>query len=442
MNLREMVFLSLFSVANILEAENKDAKKPNDDKLLHEIINDKFKEAEIDCPFTISGCLNFTSLYVSQDVKGSNDEAESMLEGDVGLKYCGKVDECSYGFDIGVRTCSAIIKGGSPILRYSSLFLGSEKFGTLKIGYTKTAANLFSICCGDSLVGYGGADSGNLGLFYNESAGSIVDTGFMFNDGRAAKIVYLSPNISGFTFGLSFTPDSRDTALFKTLHPKPGSTEISDERANFPGMRTAYSKNIITAGVAYEFGKSDGFNAKIAAAMWIGKGKSGISDDKKVSNVRAYNIGATIGYEKFKLSLGYTDCGKSLRSQRYATADITTFDESKKYTFGDHEVGLKPGADAGKIYSIGAAYAFDKLTFSAAYFKSIVKFSDTEKSNADIVTLATEYEVNKTISLYAEYDHISTSTCARAQAYGAACKLSTTGINQANVYVIGTKINL
>ncbi|GHU16119.1 hypothetical protein FACS189472_00470 [Alphaproteobacteria bacterium] len=462
MNIREIVFLSLFSAVGVLEAancsanskepssanENAEAKKPDEDKLLHEIFNDA---AGINCPFSFDGCLNFTSLYISQNDEEKKDAHVPGLEGEINLKYCDKTAEYSYGADVKIKASSGVIKDGSPIVRDSSVFLRSENIGTLKLGYTKTAAKAFLICSGNSLVGYGGPDSGNLHLFYNESAGSIVETGFPNDDSKAAKLVYLSPNFSGFTFGLSFTPDSRTSTPFKTKHMEQGSDEISEEEANRLGSTTSYSKNIITGGLAYEFGDKDGLKAKIAAAAWFGKGKTTI-EDKKVDDVKVYNIGATVGYKDFEVSLGYTDCGKSLLSKYRATKNITTFDPDEEYKFlgmdeegepiGHREVGLKDGADAGKIYSIGASYSFDKLKVSTGYYKSFVKFSDTEKAKADIVTLAAEYTVNKTMSIYAEYDNISTDTCARAQAYRKACKKATTGKNKANVYMIGTKINL
>ncbi|GHT91412.1 hypothetical protein FACS1894122_03810 [Alphaproteobacteria bacterium] len=474
MNVKEVVLLSLFSAAGVLEAasqrdvgsdnnetrvpqvqdKNGECEKSAKDRLLGEIINDELKAEGIDSPFSLGGCLNFTSLYVSQDVKEGKDESESVLEGDIELKYCKKVAEYSFGAELMVKACSGVVKEGKPIVRTSNLFLESDKIGTIKLGYTKTAGELFSICHGKSLVGFCGPDSGNFNIFYNESAGSIVNTGFPHDDYRAAKVVYLSPDISGFTFGLSFTPDSRDVTLFKTQHKEPGKNDMSEEEANRVGMRSAYSKNIITAGMAYEFGDKEGLNAKIAAAGWFGKGKSAVITKDgmpvKVHNVRAYHIGTTIAYKDFEMSLGYTDNGKSLLSKRYADDMVATFnekefegiDEKTDFLHKHSEIGLRPGADAGKIYSIGMAYKFGKLAVSAGYFKSIVKFSDHEKAKADTVTLAAEYTVNKTMSVYAEYDNVSTNTCDRARAYRAALKESPAGKNKANIYMIGTKINL
>jgi predicted porin len=265
---------------------------------------------------------------------------------------------------------------------------------------------------------------------------------FPFNDNKALKATYTSPNISGFSFGVSFTPDSRKANPFKTLHPKSRNPEINEEKANFPGMRSAYSKNIITAGVNYEFGEAEAFNGKISLCGWIGEGKTSITG-VQVNNIGAYNIGAILGYKNLKLALGYADNGKSLRSKRHATADITLFDEARNYTFADPEVGLKSGANAGKTYSAGISYALsDKLTISIGYFESVVKFSNSEKSTADVITFASEYAFDRRASIYFEYDRIKSDGCARARAYGKACGISDIGKNKGNIFMTGIKINI
>ncbi|MDR2106989.1 MAG: porin [Holosporaceae bacterium] len=431
---------------SLLSAAGTSAAADETDRLAHEILADWWKSEICESDnLSFRGKLDFTTLFMRQKIKKENDEAVASLQGSLDFKYvAAKCDRSSFGAEIGVKTHSGVIKQKSPILRISCLFFESPCIGKIRLGYVNTSADEFCIYGDKFLVGYGGAGSGNLGIFYNESAGSLVDTGFPFDDRKALKISFLSPKIAGFSAGLSFTPDSRNATLFKTYHKRPHDDEINIERANFPGMRTAFSKNVLTGGAAYEFGDAEAWNVKISASLWIGKGKSGISDDKEVHNVRAFNLGAAVVCNKdFKFSFGYTDGGKSLRPRKYAVADIKVFDENKEYRFAFPEVGVKPGVDVGKIFSFGAAYAVsDKFTVSAGYFRSEVKFSFDEKSVADIVTLAAEYTVNRTASLYIEYNNIGTDTCARAQAYGRACGLSVTGKNQANMLMIGTKIRI
>ncbi|MDR2766163.1 MAG: porin [Holosporaceae bacterium] len=443
--MKKIVFLAAISLAEICEstlATDGSTSADDEEKLFNEAVADGLKKDGIDCPFSFRGTFNFTSLFVSQDAKSDQDNPIFALESDVFLKYLKKCDRWNLEIEIDAKVNSGIMKQGSAILRMAYVSAGSEKIGTLKIGFTSTMADSMIVDGGSVLVGYGGAASRNLSLFYKESAGSFVDMGFPFDDNKAAKITLVSPKISGFSFGISFTPDSRNANPFKTLHPKVRNPEINEEKANFPGMRTAYSKNIITGGVAYEFGDLASFNGKVCLCGWHGNGKTSLTG-VDVNSVRAYNVGVILGYKDFKVALGYGDNGKSLRSKRYATADIHAFDENVNYTFAAPEVGLKPGADAGNTYSVGVSYAVNgRLTVSTGYFSSVVKFSSSEKSSADVLTLAGEYVLHRSGSVYIEYDRIKSDSCARAQAYSSACGISTTGKNSAHILMIGMRINI
>jgi predicted porin len=439
--LKKTWFLSSLLFVVSLEAADYECKnKFNDNELLNEMVVKRLREADVDANLCFCGCLDFSAMFINQTERKDKDGSVASLQGDANLKYLQKHDGYGFGCEMGVKTRSGIIKSGRAMLDSSFLFVESDFIGLAKFGYTNTAADAFSICGDNVLVGYRGAGSGNLHYLYNASSWSIVGTGFTFDDDRAAKISWRSPVVSGSSVGLSFTPDSRDANLFKTNHDE----EIQEPcgKENFAGS-TAYSKNIITAGVAYEWGAPDDFNAKFSIGGWFGKGKPGCrnSGSIEVRNVRAYNVGAILGYKDLKISLGYVDNGKSLLSTKYATEEMASFDPNRTYKLDDPDVGIKSDADAGKMYSIGVAYVFDKLVASAGYFRSEVKFSPSEKAKADIITLAVQREFSEALSFYMEYDNINTSTCDRALAYGAACEQSVVGKNRANAVIIGMKFN-
>ncbi|MDR1361988.1 MAG: porin [Holosporaceae bacterium] len=440
--MKKVILLTLL-LGNLCEAVDTPATSAkNEEKLLNELVSDALKANGMDCPISFRGTLNFSLLGVSQNKRGDNACRLFALESDIFVKNLNKCDQYDFGFEVGAKANSGIIKQGGAIIRTAYLFLTSDATGTVKLGYTPTMADSLTINGGSVLVGYGGYGSRNLSLFYNESAGSFVDDGFPFDDSKAAKIAYLSREFSGLSLGLSFTPDSRTKNPFQTIHPKVGNRQVSDEKANCPGMRTAYSKNIVTGGIVYKFGDPKAFNGKLALCGWLGKGKTTLAD-VEVNDIRAYNLGVIFGYKDFKLALGYSNNCESLRSKRYASADITVFDVTRGYTLADANVGLKPGADAGQTFSVGAAYAInDRLTVSAGYFRSEVKFSMDEKATADVTSLAFEYVPHKSCSVYLEYNNVQSDSCPRAQAYHKACKLSTTGKNRGNMLILGLKLSI
>ena len=428
--------VSLLTIAACCSSSIALAEDKTEDKLLHEYISDKLIENDIDTGFSFYGDLNLTQSFINQSIKDGLDNAATSLQGGINLLYSGKAASFGYGFELGAKTKSGIIKQGNAIIEVAYLFIDS-KYGQFKFGHTNTAADSFNICGDACLVGYQGFGSGNFRVFYNASAGTIVDSGCPFDDGKATKIVWLSPIISGVSCGISYTFDSDDTTLFKTIHERMDGIHNGKERST-----CASSKNVVTFGIAYEYGDPDDYNAKIAAAFWCGKGESK-SEHIEIHNLRAFNIGAILGYKNFKMALGYTDNGKSFLSTKYATASIDNLDINGVVDIRDPRVGLMPGANAGKIYSLGLAYTFGKLTTSVGLFRGETKFSGSEKAKSTIISVASEYAVNKTFSVYAEYDNIITRTCKRARAYAKACDLaSDMADNRANLVMVGMKANL
>ncbi|MDR1361722.1 MAG: porin [Holosporaceae bacterium] len=407
-----------------------------EDILLNEYIGNLLDGSGMDAHLYFSGDVNSAASFVHQKNAGEMESSYFSILSHVDLKYKKRIDNHAFGFEIVSRFKTGIVKRGNAILEKAYIYLEPDVLGEFRCGYSNTAADIFSIY-GDNFFGaYEGPGSGNLGYFYNVSAGAIVVSACPMDDAKAAKIVWQSPTIRGFSAGLSFTPDSRDANLFKTKHYSVNRSD--NQRWDFAGS-CAYSKNIITGGISYEYGADDDFNAKFAIAGWFGKGKSG-NNHIEVRNVRAYHIGSTIGYGNFKLSIGYTNNGKSLLAKQYAIGSQGVFDENSSYSIDNPGVGIKDGADAGQIYSIGAIHKFGKLTVSAGYFRSQVKFSsENEKATADVITAAVERKLNKSMGIYAEYDNIRTRTCSRARAYKKACGLGYGGDNCANALFLGIK---
>jgi predicted porin len=407
-----------------------------DDILLGEWL---VKKAECDSFLRFWGDGNLTAAFINQSIPGDLDSGSISYAGNVYMKFLNKGDNLAFGGQVRVRPKSGMVKCGDTIVDEAFLILESDHIGEFRAGFTNTAADNFIIGGDQLLPAYGGPGGGNLGIFYNQSAGTILGSGCSIDDNKAAKVVWYSPVMRGFSLGSSFTFHSRRMKPFKL------------RRENYNGDRdgcwdfantSAYSKNVVTIAGKYEHGSSKGFNASAVVAGWIGQGRSGFRNIE-VRNVRAFHVGASLGYKDFKLSAGYIDNGKSLLPKSYATADLLHFDPNVNYDITDPRLGIRSGANAGKLYTIGASYKFDKLTLGVNYFRSVVKFSSSkqEKAVSDIVTVAAEYSLNKTFSVYVEYNNIVTGTCDRARAYKQACGLSSVGANRANIIMLGTKYN-
>jgi predicted porin len=406
----------------LLAATSDFIENYDEDIVLNEWIAEQLREAGYDANLSFCGDANFTTTYINQSLSSKKDSTAASYQGNIDLRFLKKCDSFGCGFEIGTKQKSSMVKPGSAVVNTSYVFLDTGKFGEFRAGFTNTAADLFTIGGDKLLVAYEGPGSSNFGFFYEQSAGTILLTGCTVDDNKAEKIVWYSPTLKGFSLGASFTFNGSRINPFKTLHG------------------SAYSKNVITIAGKYEYGSANDFNATASIGGWLGQGESGIQG-VKVRNICAYQIGAIIGYKNFKIAVGFVDNGGSLLPSSCAAGEALPFDANQDYDVHDPRIGVKPGADAGKLYTYGMSYKFNKLTVCAGYYRSVVKFSQEKKERAvaDIITLGAEYQFTKALSTYAEYDNIITSTCDRARTFKKACKLSSAGPNRANMLLIGVK---
>lgn len=435
MLLRKVLLTSLvFCYSSAIFAES------NDEVKLGQKLDEFLRNAGIETDLSVDGKGNMTAAFINQNEQTDFENGTFSYEGDVNLHYLKMASNFGYGVECCVKTRSGIIKQGQAIVDSLYGFIETDSLGKLNIGYTGTAADAFTIGGNSVFVAYGGPDSGNLPVFYNQSAGTIIGTGCHVDDGKAAKIAWFSPTVKGFSLAMSYTFDSKRAAPFKTRHCSENCN--SDENACWDYAHTSgFSRRIFTIAGKYEYGSDDDFNATFSAGGWFGKGKSGTIEGG-VHDVRAYQIGTILGYKDWKMAFGFIDCGRSIVDKYQATSEADPFNKNVEYNIHDPKVGLMHGADAGKIYTYGISYKMDRLTLSAGYFRSVVNFSDkkSERAIANITTVGAEYKVNNVLSVYAEYDNIITKTCDRARAYAKACEQGYTGANRSNMFIFGSKI--
>lgn len=146
----------------------------------------------------------------------------------------------------------------------------------------------------------------------------------------ANKVSYYTPKVSGVQVGVSYTPD---VAVHGTV-TKLASTPKNEDK-NF--------KNLVDYGITYET-KARDVNFQIGLVGQFGKSK--VLTVAR-TNVRAWELGSSIGYKGFTVAGSFSDWGKS------ATPVIK--DPNKKY-----------GAS---YWTLGAAYEHKCLTTSVSYFK-------------------------------------------------------------------------
>ncbi len=410
---------------------NADSAAGDDSKLLGEFIKEKTEDVPLLNDLSISGELQFGFVASNQYLKDKKDDIPSaFLDGDININYKTVVDGIGWGFKIGTKAKSGLIKSGSAIVDTSYLFANTDKLGEFRFGYSKSAGSIFSISYADAMTGYNIVDSGNLATFFAQTSGTIIGTGFDKDDGKALKLVWLSPTIKGWSLGLSYAPNSRDGHLFKEKRNK---VEKDFSKTQNFADESGYTKDSFSAGISYEYGDPNAFNLKLSVGGWLAQGRADASDPK---NVKGYNLGAILGYGKYKLALSFTDNRDSMLPKV-----LTNSNKDK----AGHVIGMGPGANNGKVYTAGLGYFGEKWEMSAGYFHAVKKWSDTERAQTNVATVAVQYNVDKVWSAFVEYNNVRTKTCDRIY-YSELSDENPDGVaygnNRANLIVAGIKVNI
>ncbi len=403
-----------------------------DSKLLGEFIKDKTQGVSLLEDLSIHGNLNLAFVTSNQSLAPRVDDISSFsLDGNVYIDYKKVVDGIGLGFQIGTKARSGVMKGGSAIVDTSYLFADTDKLGQFRFGYSKSAGSIFTVSYADVMTGYNLVDSGFVPIFFAQTSGTILGTGFDKDDAKALKFVWLSPTVKGWSLAFSYAPNSRDGHLFKEKRNK--SERDYSVGQNFADQ-SSYIKDSFTAGISYEYGDPDAFNLKVSVAGWLAQGKSDISSPRKV---QGYNVGAIFGYGKYKLGMGYTDNINSMLPRELS--DDVRDDNG-------HVVGMGPGANNGKVYNIGIGYFGDKWEMSAGYFHAVKKWSHNDKATSKIATVAVQYNIDKMVSAYVEYNNIRANSSDRIRYSELDTKHggdgSGFGNNRANLFIIGAKVRI
>lgn len=131
---------------------------------------------------------------------------------------------------------------------------------------------------------------------------------------------------SKISFGISYTPDSANTGIDKPSVKSDGITKYAIEEATIERFEIDKSvKDAITSGLVLEKKLAEEAELKLALTGEYGKSAGKIKkfankDDKnpseyKLSNLKAYNIGAELKVGDFKYNACYGSFGKSLTSE-------------------------------------------------------------------------------------------------------------------------------
>jgi len=201
------------------------------------------------------------------------------------------------------------------------------------------------------------------------------------NSSDATKIMYYTPTIAGFQFGVSYSADSNDNGR---------------QRSEDGGTSSVGFENWWEIGASYDVKVSDDLALGFTAAASLAD-----SEDTSTEDIRSWLVSAKAEFGGFTAAIAYADDGKSDTLKSLTNKDTSGYAAGLKYTTGPYVVGVsymhnKQGANAGTEQNSSATAKFtsDVFTLGAQYTlgAGLVMYADTWyfTSDSDGVKSASE----------------------------------------------------
>ena len=238
------------------------------------------------------------------------------------------------------------------------VYLGSDAIGSFQFGDTNGVSSLMMYDATDVMGGAGGFD-GNLYRQLNLTRGIGLDQNIgHVNNGqnRATKLTWISPEVSGWQVGASYTPNTfqygrsyntdglgsdgkpaaKQTHPYAVNHTEGGVSFTEDIGAYTVGVyltgalgkakgpRAANQGADLHSVKAWQFGTLVDYQSWQFGAGYFDNGKSYMRRDTKYTNTRGFNLGVSYGMGPVSLALGYTGTERTVTDGK-AKADISSF---------------------------------------------------------------------------------------------------------------------
>jgi hypothetical protein len=187
-------------------------------------------------------------------------------------------------------------------------------------------------------------------------------------------VSYISNRTKGFRVGISYFPENDNPVLLmnsKNLEDEKG---LRFEPESFTN-KDSHLKNITTFGANFydQFG-----NVEVAFSALYEFGASvSMNYDYERHNLKAYTIGANVGYLGFTFGGSFVNYGRSLQVKTLEIAGNNFYYDEN----GSKVVGKKSYA-----YDVGIGYSIDKYSLNLAYLRSTKVGNDFWASSVSFET--------------------------------------------------------
>lgn len=330
---------------------------------------------------TIGGDAYFQGGFVDQKADQGLRSFEARNRFRFNLIPSAKADNgLEYGARLRVRSDTSATSNGARNLSNDRAYIFAKgAFGTIQAGTNNSLSDEYGII-GPNVEGIaGGADNGTLDFL---SGSAIYDSGVagratnfrnLHSGDIATRIVYLTPQFSGFQGGITYAPrsDNNNNSISRGKYVPAGTYQTSfQDLVELGGL---YSGEIgavtVEASAFYEFG--DAAKSSVAGPSY--------------KNLSSYNVGANVGYAGFKVGAMYRNAGKS-----------------------GYQSGARPGADDQQTWIVGANYTMGPVILAINYqsYKDAGwDASDRMNSKLDLYQAGVTYTVAPGLTAGLEYSY-------------------------------------
>ncbi|MBA4274486.1 MAG: hypothetical protein C0436_02400 [Alphaproteobacteria bacterium] len=322
---------------------------------------------------TLGGYADFQAGYVSEDLDTTRRGTGFRNDNEITVHVDGKTDAgLGYGAVIDLEadiTNDSDNQGTNAARTFTYLESG---WGRAELGGNKGAAANLRVDASTLAVATGGINGawtnfanggvGNPGgQSYITTARGFVEHGSMTSAGdetfyNATKVTYYTPRYYGFQAGASYTPDISNRGQFM---------DRNDQAAGDIG-------EVWDLALNYENQFSNGLKLAAAGAYEMGEANTSANED-----LRAWSLGALLGYEGFSVAASYGDWSDSNRA-------------------------VNVGNDDSNYWTLGAGYEAGAYGVSATYFDSKSEQGAVADNDFSNLVVGADYKLAPGLTPYAE----------------------------------------
>lgn len=277
----------------------------------------------------------------------------------------------------------------NPYIDRNYIELAYKTAGTFQFGLVGGVEDTMNQTALKLIGGSNGVD-GTFGGIYEMSSGVVGNVHPIGYTKRAAKLVFVTPRISGFQFGVAYTPNTSKQGRGEAQHIG------HDSGLYFKKVDDLFGQNNIAAAISYK-NTWDDVSVELALTGLTERSRLKVKSQRvDLHNALAYQVGGTVSYKDYSLTGSYMDNRKSRMPKKKGQVIIGQLNSSD----------LVDG-NAGKLWDVGIQYTYESWQFAIAYFSSKRKISTVDNVKSDIVTGTVDYKILPGLKLFAEVDFAS-----------------------------------